>query len=134
MVREIIIDLENKPGSLIKATQALEDANVDIRGLNVSKVADASQVRLIVDKTDEALQTLWNIGVQASLNDVIGVWVEDRPGSMNPILKMLEKQQENIQYIYPLFNKLEGHIGVIINTDNVDNVRTILKENEVDMI
>jgi len=134
MVDEILVELENTPGSLIRATQALEDEGVDIRGLNVSQGSGLSQVRMVVDKTDQALQILQGQGLEAQLTKAIGIWVEDEPGSLNPLLEAFAEAQENIQFIYPFFKKGGGNIGVVINADDIDSAKQVLQGKGISII
>lgn len=57
-VEQISVFLENKSGRLSEVTAILAEAKVNIRALALADTSDFGVLRLIVDDTDKACQTL----------------------------------------------------------------------------
>ena len=80
MVKQISVFLENKCGRLVRVTQVLGEAGINIRALSIADTSDFGILRLIVDKPDLACQVLREKGFMASETEVIAVEVPDKPG------------------------------------------------------
>ena len=61
-VEQISIFIENKSGRLAEVTRILGDAGVNIRALSLADTSDFGILRLIVDQTDKAKETLKSEG------------------------------------------------------------------------
>ena len=69
-------------------------------------------MRLIVDKTDEAVTVLTAAGFTTKLTDVVAVEIEDVPGSLAKLMELYQKSQVNIEYLYAsLGSCCEGQTG-----------------------
>lgn len=134
MLTEIIVELDDRPGALMSVTQALGKYGIDIRGMNVSPQGQVSLVHLIVDDCDQAMGILEEMGLRAYKNEVVGVWVDDNPGSLNPILSVFKEQEENIHLIYPFIDKTTGNIGVAIITKDAIKAKELMKKNRITIV
>jgi hypothetical protein len=79
-VEQISVFLENKSGRLSEVTAILTEADVNIRALALADTSDFGVLRLIVDDTEKARQTLKNHGFTVGKTNVVAVEVTDRPG------------------------------------------------------
>ena len=61
-VEQISIFIENKSGRLAEVTNVLGERGVNIRALSLADTSDFGILRLIVDKTDLAKETLKQTG------------------------------------------------------------------------
>ena len=100
LIKQISIFLENKLGRLAKVTRILGENNIDICALSVADTTDFGILRLIVDRPDEAKQVLADNGFTVSINDVIAIEVEDKPGGLAKTLSVLDDKGISIEYMY----------------------------------
>ena len=112
-VEQISVFLENKSGRLSEVTAILAESKVNIRALALADTSDFGVLRLIVDDTEKALQTIKNHGFTVSKTSVVAVEVADRPGGLNDILMMLHDAGLNVEYMYA-FVRLSGDHAVMI--------------------
>ena len=84
-VKQISVFLENRPGCLNEMTQALADANIDLRGLSLAETSDFGIVRLIVDDVIGTATVLKDSGFVASMTDVLAIEVPNVPGGLNKV-------------------------------------------------
>ena len=96
-VMQISIFLENKSGRLSEVTKVLGDNGINIRALSLADTTDFGILRLIVNDTDKASNVLKENGFTVGKTEVIAVEVDDRPGGLARILKILN--QENINQV-----------------------------------
>lgn len=62
--------------------------------------AKYSMIRLITDKPDKSLEVLGKSGYKVKVQDVIGLVLENKPGILNKVSRMLGDAGINISYTY----------------------------------
>ncbi|MBI5571992.1 MAG: amino acid-binding protein [Desulfomonile tiedjei] len=62
--------------------------------------AKYSMIRLITDNPTKAVEALTKVGYQVKVHDVLGVILDNRPGQLNRVSKMLGDAGINISYTY----------------------------------
>ena len=91
----------------------MSEAEVNIRALALADTSDFGVLRLIVDETEKALQSLKNNGFTVGKTSVVAVEVADRPGGLHDILTMLHEADFNVEYMYA-FVRSTGNNAVMI--------------------
>ncbi|HOB86599.1 MAG TPA: ACT domain-containing protein [Bacillota bacterium] len=134
MVKQISVFLENKCGRLVRVTQVLGEAGINIRALSIADTSDFGILRLIVDKPDLACQVLREKGFMASETEVIAVEVPDKPGGLAQILTYLEEAQINIEYLYSFVEKPAQDALILMRVENAPEALRILREKQVKVI
>ncbi len=138
-VKQISVFLENKSGRLAQVTRVLGQAGINIRALSIADTADFGILRLIVNDPAAAYRTLKEAGYTVAVTDVVAVEVRDEPGGLAEVLKPLEENGVNIEYLYAFVQKSGDAAIVVIRAEKVDEavealaksgVR-ILKEEEI---
>ena len=113
-VKQISVFLENRPGCLNEMTQALADANIDLRGLSLAETSDFGIVRLIVDDVLGTATVLKDAGFVASLTDVLAVEVPNVPGGLNKVLTVINSVKINIEYMYAILGNKKSETAYMI--------------------
>lgn len=106
-IKQISLFIENKPGHLASICKCLADAKINIVTLSLADTQQFGIVRLIVDDSEKAEQTLKAAGMAVNVRDVLAVGVRDEPGGMMALLDIIEKAGVNIEYMYAF----AAHIG-----------------------
>ena len=126
--RQISVFIENKPGMMVKITDALGNAGVDMRAMSLADTQDFGILRLIVDDTDKAIEALKAVGCVTSVTDVIVAELPDVPGAMTSTVRILAENGINIEYIYafvsPEKNKKAYIVFRIKDTEKACSVLT----------
>jgi len=99
-VKQISIFLENKKGRLWKALNILRGTGINIRALYLADTSEFGILRLIVPDPELARKVLKENDLAVKMNEVIAVELEDKPGGLASILKILKDSQINLEYIY----------------------------------
>lgn len=134
MAKQISIFLENKCGRLVRVTETLGEAKINIRALSIADTSDFGILRLIVDRPEEACRVLREKGFMATETDVIALEVPDVPGGLAKILAYLEKEGINIEYLYSFIEKPAKDALILMRVEDVDRALRVLKENNVSVI
>ena len=96
----ISVFAENRPGRLDHITGVLAQANINIRAIKISDLGEHGVVKMLVDDPDTAYRVLKQAGVLVSQKEIVAVAVEDRPGGLHAVLKMLTRQRINVEDSY----------------------------------
>ena len=126
-VEQIAVFLENKSGRLAEITSILAASDINIRALSVADTADFGILRLIVDKVDEAKKVLKENGCTVGKTNVVAVEVPDKVGGLAGVLKTIEKEGINVEYMYAFVNKSGENAVLIFRFDDIDKAMTALQ-------
>jgi len=100
-LHEITAYLENKPGRLAKICSALAHEKINIQAMSVmADPAGRSVLRLVTDDVEPTRRALTALGTEAEEREVVGVEMENRPGSLARVLERLAEEHINIEYAY----------------------------------
>jgi hypothetical protein len=132
-IKQISVFLENTTGRLSEVTKTLAAAGINLRAISIADTADFGILRLIVDKTAEAVDALNTAGFTTRQTDVAAVEIEDVPGSLAKLMELFQQSQVNIEYLYA---SLEGKVGkavVIFKLEDHNKGLKILEDNGLTM-
>ena len=128
-VKQISIFIENKSGRLAEVARLLGEKGVNIRALSLADTSDFGILRLLVDNTDIALETLKEGGFTVNKTEVVAVEVPDQPGGLCEILQVLDKAEVNVEYMYAFVERNVGNAVIIFRFDEIDSaIETLQKE------
>ena len=129
-LKQIVISIENSPGRLLEVTQALGEAGINLRALNLVDTGAFGQLRLLVSDVAEARQILMKIQVSAFVNEVVAVEIPDVPGSLAKLLKPLRDANINVVMMYAFIGFSSGQAVMIFRFSDNDQAIDILKSND----
>ncbi len=118
-VKQISVFLENRKGRLLEVTEALTEANINIRALAMAESAEFGILRLVVDNPEKAKNALSKSGFTVNEQDVFAVEVEDRPGSFHEVVKVLAGEDINIDYTYAFVGDSKRAVLIFRVADDV---------------
>ena len=133
-VEQISVFLENKSGRLSEVTAILAEAEVNIRALALADTSDFGVLRLIVDDTEKARQTLKNNGFTVGKTNVVAVEVTDRPGGLHDILTMLHDVGLNVEYMYAFVRSSGDNAVMIFRIEKDQEAIRLLESRGVNVI
>lgn len=128
LVEQIAVFLENKSGRLAEITGILAEKGINIRALSVADTADFGILRLIVDQVDEAVASLREGGFTVAKKNVIAVEVADRVGGLAKVLKAVDRESINVEYMYAFVNKSGEDAVLIFRFEEMEKAMKSLQE------
>ena len=126
-IKQISVFLENRSGRLAGVLGILSGVGANIRALSLADTNDFGILRLIVDKTDEALAALKAKNFTVRSTDVLAVEVPDRPGGLQSILEVLSTADVNVEYMYAFVTRKTEKAVVIFRFEDADEALAALK-------
>ncbi len=133
-VEQISIFIENKSGRLAEVTRILGEAGVNIRALSLADTSDFGILRLIVDQTDKAKETLKAEGFTVNKTEVVAVEVPDKPKGLFSILEILENGNVNVEYMYAFVERCGENAVIIFRFDDIESAIKVLLENDITVL
>lgn len=133
VVKQISVFLPNQPGVLSKFTKVLLDKDINMRAMTVAETADYGILRIVVDKTEEALKVLKEENYLVSVTEVVGVDIPDKPGALHEVATILGESNVNIEYIYSSTLMTDEAI-IVLRVDDNNKAEQILKEKGITLV
>jgi hypothetical protein len=100
IAKQLALFLENKPGTLARVCDSMQEARINIYAFTTSDTVDHSVVRMIVSDTRKALLLFEEHGTLVVESDVLMIDGDNRPGSLAKIAHKLAAAKINIEYAY----------------------------------
>lgn len=124
---QISVFIENKSGRLAEVTRILGDAEINIRALSLADTSDFGILRLIVNDREKAKDVLKEKGFTVSKTEVVAVEVPDRPGGLYQILRKLDSETINVEYMYAFVERRGENAVIIFRFDETDKaIKTLM--------
>ena len=117
-IKQLTVFVQNKKGALVSVTDALSRNNVNLRALSIAETEDLGILRLIADNVDKAEKALNDEGYLIKTVDVVGVKIGDAPGKLTEALRVLDKADINVEYLYAFMLRTEKHAYVVLRVEN----------------
>lgn len=118
-VKQISIQVLNKPGQLAMISEMLGDAGINILALFVSTLTPAGDglMRFVADDPDRAAQVLKDNNIEFETQEVIAAETPHHAGGLQAFLNPLKRAGVNVHYVYPCIQTGEATI-LILGADN----------------
>ena len=130
-VRQISIFLENRVGRLAEAAGILGDAGIDILAISVADTADFGILRLLVNDVEKALEVLKEHKIVCKQSRVSVVSVDGVPGGLAKVLRTINDNNLNIEYMYAFTAPADKGAYVVIRVDDNASAEKVLGENGI---
>ena len=124
--KQLTVFIENRTGRLAEVLGVLREHNVNILSLSLADTTDFGLLRLIVDDAVTGKEMLTAKGFSSLLSDVSIIKIPHEVGSLQELLKIIDKNGVNIEYMYGLSVKSNDAFIVLKASDSkkVDEILT----------
>ena len=133
-IEQLSVFVENKFGRLANIAVNLGETGINIRAMSLVDTSDFGILRLVVDDPKNANKMLRDRGFTVTLTEVIAVRIPDRPGELGKLLKIIEKNGLNIEYVYGLTQSYKNHAILIMRFDDLDNAIRIFDDEKISLV
>ncbi len=118
VARQLTVGWQNRPGELANFCEALAAADVNILALATAEAGEYGAVRLLVDDVSRAREVLREKGVAHTSIEVLVATLDNHPGQLAQIARLLSDNKINIEYFYASVSLDDGvAIGVFKVSD-----------------
>ena len=126
IIKQLSVFLENKQGRMCAVADLLAQNHINIRALSLADTSEFGILRLIVDKPEEGKRILSEAGIVVRVTDVLSLTMEDTPGGMFGVLRLLSESGIGVEYMYAFAGKNDGEAFMIIQTEEPEAAEGIL--------
>ena len=133
-LKQISIFLENSPGRLYEATQALGDANLNLRSLSICDVSGFGVLRILVSDVAKARSIIMEKQLPARVDEVVAAEISDTPGSLAKTIKALMENKVNVDYMYALAGTSSEKAVMVFSFSDNDLAIKLLQENNIKIL
>jgi hypothetical protein len=133
-ITQISVFLENRKGRLYDVCSLLGSHGVNIRALTIAETESFGVLRIVVDKSDFAIQLLREHQFVANFTDVVAIEVPDQPGGLASILKVLSDSDVNIEYMYGFVEKFSDKALLVMRFEDTDIAQQILAKHNIRIV
>jgi len=133
-VRLVAVFVEDKLGTLALTTKVLAETGINIRWVGIASGERFGVIRFLVDQTEGARRALAEHGFAVSLNEVLAVEVEDRPGGLAHVAEALARHHVNILNASGFVVASGKQAVMVIEVDDLDKAQVALKGQHVRLI
>ena len=126
-LQQVSVPIENSRGRLYDITHALGEAGINLRALNLVDTGEFGTLRILVSDIVLTRQVLMREQVPARVDTVVAVEIEDQPGRLADLLRLLLDNNINVQYSYAFAGMKSGKAVMVFRFDDNDKAIEVLK-------
>lgn len=134
LIKQVSVFMENVPGKLSEVTEILAENDIDMSALSLADTTDFGILRLILNDPDKACRILRKHDYIVKQSDVIAAVIDDRPGGLTSVLKVLSAAGVAVEYMYAFVGSKNGHAVVVMRADNADAALKALSAHDVSLL
>ena len=127
--KQLTVFIENRTGRLCEVLNVLKNNNVNIISLSLADTTEFGLLRLIVNDPALGKEKLTENGFSSILSDISIIKIPHKAGSLQELLKAIDENGVNIEYMYGLTIEAEEAYVVLKASDA--KIDQILADNNV---
>jgi hypothetical protein len=125
MARQFTVRLKNEPGALAELAAALAQHGIDIRSVAAGGVGAVGFAVLSTNDDAAAREVLRKAKYAFVEGEVVGVAVEDQPGSLARLTRRLADAGVNVESVLVL-GRRQGKAELALTVDDLEKARYLL--------
>lgn len=133
-IKQLSIFLTNQKGKLYNVLNILAENNINIRALSLTDTSEFGILRLIVDDPDKGQEILEKNNYTIKISSAIGVELNDVPGGLSSVLKVLNDNNINLDYLYAFTHEDSDKAILFLSTHDLDLLINVLKEKSIKIV
>ena len=132
--QQLSIFMENKPGQLVRVTETLKNACIDIRAMSLADTKDFGIVRMIVSDTEKAQEAMREAGFMSTITQVLCLAMDDHPGGLLKITELMAQADVNIDYLYACITVIGKDAYIVMHVDDEKKACKCLADAGIKMV
>ena len=128
--KQLTVFIENRSGRLSEVLQVLGANNVNILSLSLADTTEFGLLRLIVNNAALGKEKLIESGFSSLLSDVSIIKIPHKAGSLQALLKAIDDNGINIEYMYGLSIESDDAY-VVLKASDTQKIDEVLAANGI---
>jgi len=131
--KQLTVFIENRTGRLCEVLNVLKNNDVNILSLSLADTTEFGLLRLIVNDPVRGKEKLSENGFSSLLSDVSIIKIPHKVGSLQELLRAIDNNGVNIEYMYGL--SIQGENAyVVLKASDIVKVDEILTSNGIETV
>ena len=131
--KQLTVFIENRTGRLSEVLNVLKESNVNILSLSLADTTEYGLLRLIVDDAPLGKEKLSQNGFSSLLSDVSIIKIPHKSGSLQALLKVIDNNGINIEYMYGLSIE-DTQAYVVLKSSDAVKLDNLLADNNIETL
>ncbi len=128
MAHQVNVFAQNRPGRLERLTEVLAEEGVNLRAITISGMEDFGVIKLLADDPQRAHRALEREGFSAHLKEVVAVVMDDRPGGLHRVCRVLGEKGVNMEDAYGFVVKDRETAVLVVEVEKIPEAENILRD------
>ena len=128
--KQLTVFIENRAGRLSEVLNVLKQGDINILSMSLADTTEFGLLRLIVNDAATGKEKLTENGFSSLLSDVSIIKIPHKVGSLQELLKVIDDNGVNIEYMYGLSIESD-EAYVVLKASDITKVDEILTANGV---
>ena len=133
-ITQLSIFLENKIGNLYQVLDLLAENEINIRALSLADTTEFGILRLVVQDPIKAKKVLEEKYYIVKNTPIIGAELDDTPGGLSSILKILKDEGIDLDYLYAFTHEKEDKAILLLQSKELDELIAILNAYKIPLV
>lgn len=129
-VKQLSLELPNKPGMLTQISEILGDNGINIIGLFI--LGDQGVMHFVANEPEKASNVLSSVGYKVKEQEIIAAETPHHPGGLNAIFKPLKDAGVNVEYLYSYLGGGDKTI-LLLGVDKLEEGIAALERNWIQL-
>jgi hypothetical protein len=123
-LKDLTVELENRPGTTASAAEALGKAGINIEGICGTEGSGKGTAHILVEDTAGARRALEGAGARViGEREVVVAQIEDKPGSLGTLTRKIAAAGVNLNLMY-----LATNTRMVLGSNDMEKLRGALGE------
>ena len=131
--KQLTVFIENRTGRLSEVLNVLKENGVNIISMSLDDTTEFGLLRLIVNDAAKGKEKLTEGGFSSLISDVSIIKIPHKAGSLQELLKAIDDNGVNIEYMYGLSVDTDKAY-VVLKASNIALADEILTKNNIETI
>ena len=127
VANQINVFAQNRPGRLERLTEVLWEEGINIRAITIAGADDYGVIKLLVDDPGKAYGALQRGGFSAFMKEVIAVVMDDRPGGLHRVCRVLGEGGVNIEDAYGFVFQDRRTAILVVEVEKIPEAEEVLR-------
>ena len=121
-------------GNLSKPLNVIKNTDIKIRAMYMADTAEFGILRLVVDKPEEAMETLKKNNILVKMTEIVAVQVDEASSGITDLLEILKGNGIELEYLYAFTYDKMGNTSLVLHAADMDGLMNALKENNINIL
>jgi hypothetical protein len=127
MLKQNIVFVENKAGSLRKVTACLAENNINIYAFACFDAPEFAIFRMVSSDPELSEKVLTELGYMNRVTNIIAVDLNDKVGSLDEFLSVFEQSNVSLDYVYTSHHRKDQIPVIIVSCEEIFEAESVLE-------